>query len=57
MSNIVAFYNIFAEGERYQAIVQSQVEKLQSTGLLSRLDAVNYVTIGKGKLTAVNSSI
>lgn len=44
--NIVGFYNVYAEGEFYEGIVQDQIHKMEITGLMDKLDAVYYATVG-----------
>lgn len=44
--NIVAFYNVFAEGPDFHGIVTEQVRTIKHSGLLERLDKIFYVTIG-----------
>lgn len=49
--NIVAFYNLFAEGPYFDKIVKDQIRTIQNSGLLERLDQIFYVTIGKAGAT------
>lgn len=49
--NVVAFYNIFAEGPDFHGIVTNQVNTMKHSGLLERLDKVFYATIGSGGAT------
>ncbi len=47
-NHIVAFYNIYiGRGSTYSHIVDEQLDLLNMTGLLQRIDVVYYVTIGK----------
>lgn len=43
---IVAFYNVYAQGADFDSIVQNQVNTIQGSGLLDRLDQVYYATMG-----------
>jgi len=45
---IAAFYNMYASGPDFKAIVQDQVRTIKGGGLLDRLDKVFYATMGKG---------
>lgn len=44
--NIVAFYNIYAQGPDFDSIVQNQVSTIKGSGLLDKLDQVFYATMG-----------
>ena len=44
---IVAFYNVFAEGNDYASIVQGQLNIIKGSGLLDKLDNIYYATMGK----------
>lgn len=43
---IVAFYNVYAQGNDYNGIVQNQVSTVKGSGLLDKLDSVYYATMG-----------
>ncbi len=45
-NKIVAFYNLYIGGNMYADIVHEQLDLMNMTGLLDRLDVVYYVTIG-----------
>jgi hypothetical protein len=46
-NGIVAFYNLYiGKPEHYPSIVEEQLELMNMTGLLRKLDVVYYVTIG-----------
>jgi len=45
--DIVAFFNVYAAGEHYDAIVQEQVATIKGSGLLNKLDSVYYATMGE----------
>ena len=45
-SEIVAFYNIYAAGSNYEAIIDEQINMMNSSGLLQRLEKVYYATSG-----------
>ena len=44
---VVAFYNVYANGVHFDAIVQSQVNTIAGSGLLGQLDHVFYATNGE----------
>jgi len=47
---VVAFYNVYAQGPYFIDIVREQTYTIKSSGLLNKLDAIYYATIGdKGK--------
>ena len=43
---VVAFYNIFAEGNHFRDILNDQVNRLKETGLVDKLDMIYYTTMG-----------
>lgn len=43
----VAFYHIFAAGDHYQRVMQSQLFRMNETGLRDALDAVFYSPVGE----------
>jgi len=44
--NVVAFYNVYAQGNDYNGVVQNQVNTVKGSGLLGMLDNVYYATMG-----------
>lgn len=56
-NEIVAFYNVFAEGSHYRNIVQTQVDIIAGSGLLDKIDKIFYATMGKtGKMFNITES-
>ena len=47
ISSAFAFYNVYAEGPYYDAIVKEQLFVLRSSGLYSALSSLFYVVIGR----------
>ena len=47
ISSVFAFYNIFAEGPYYDAIVKEQLFVLRTSGLYDALSSLHYVVIGR----------
>jgi hypothetical protein len=43
---IAAFYNMFAQGPNFNAIVKNQVDVIKDSGLLEKLDVIFYATMG-----------
>lgn len=50
---IHAFYNVFAEGPYYRAIVSEQLHVLFSSGLYEKISKLHYVTIGQDSASYV----
>jgi hypothetical protein len=44
--NVVAFYNIYAQGPHFHGIVLNQVNTIRGGGLLAKLDRIYYTTSG-----------
>lgn len=49
LSNVVGFWNIYAEGPSFEEIVSQQREVIKSSGLLDRVRTIFYVTLGKNE--------
>mmetsp|Transcript_5674 Transcript_5674/g.8479 ORF Transcript_5674/g.8479 Transcript_5674/m.8479 type:complete len:476 (-) Transcript_5674:1476-2903(-) len=45
-SEVVAFYNVYAEGPYYRSIVREQLTVLNNSGLYDKLTKIKYATIG-----------
>ena len=43
---VVGFYNVYAEGIYFDKIVQTQVQTINGSGLLDKLDTIFYATMG-----------
>lgn len=44
---VVAFYNIYCDGDSYDGIIKDQLGKIIESGLIDKLDIVYYATMGK----------
>lgn len=51
---VVGFYHIYGEGGHFKTIVSEQASHMKHTGLLDKIDAVYYVTVGNEKVDTMD---